>query len=126
MSTENRVIAGELVPSHVDADLPAQQGGLEVVGPSPLAAQGQSFDVRRFVHQAMRGKYILSIVLGLVVGGIFPALACKIGRPLYSSERIVPIAYQLPPVYDNGDNSRPMANFDPFMLSLRMFITRRA
>src|SRR5687768_16471021 len=126
MSTESRVIAGELVPSHVDPDLPAQQGGLEVVGPSPLAAQGQSFDVRRFVHQAMRGKYILSIVLGLVVGGIFAALAWKMGRPLYYSEGIVRIAYQLPPVYENGENSRPMANFEQFMLSQRMVITSRA
>ena len=123
MSNESRIIEGELVPSPRAGDLATHHGGaLDIVGPA--AVPPATFDVRRIVHQALRGRYVLSLVLGLIVGGAFGALAWKMGRPVYYSEGIVRIQYSLPAVL-GGTENRPLANFEQFMLSQRMVITSR-
>jgi succinoglycan biosynthesis transport protein ExoP len=126
MSNESRVITGELVPSPRDVGAPSHQGGaLDIVaGPGPLAGP-QSFDVRKFVHHALRGRYLLASFLGLLAGGAFGAAAWKLAAPVYFSEGIVRIAYTMPAVYVESENSRPIANFEQFMLSQRMVITSR-
>ena len=125
MSSESRVVTGELVPSPRDPDYVGGNGGALDVAAAPAPVPAQAFDVRRIVRDALRGRYILALVLGVITGGLFGALAWKMARPVYSSEGIVRIAYSMPSLLQDNEGNRQIPNFEQFMLSQRMVITSR-
>jgi polysaccharide biosynthesis transport protein len=125
MSNDSPIVTGELVPSQRDHDY-ATAGALDLAPARRVPARpAQPFDVRRIVHESLRGRYILAILLGLLTGAAFGAVAWKMSRPIYYSEGIVRIAYTLPTVLQETEQNRPLANFEQFMMSQRMVITSR-
>ena len=125
MSTDSPIVTGELVLSPRDREY-ATGGALEVASSRPAPSRpAQSLDVRRIVHESLRGRYLLAVVLGLLTGAAFGAVAWKMSRPIYYSEGIVRIAYTLPTVLQETEQNRPLANFEQFMMSQRMVITSR-
>ena len=92
---------------------------------STYRAKAAQFDLGRFVHRALRGKYGLAIVFGLITGSLAAFIGFKLGHPFYHSEGLVRIAYTLPEVSQETDQNRPMAMFDTFMQSQKLLITSR-
>jgi Mrp family chromosome partitioning ATPase/uncharacterized protein involved in exopolysaccharide biosynthesis len=78
------------------------------------------------VHQALRGRYVLAIILGMITGGLGTAAGWKLGKPTYHSESLIRVAYSLPQVFERTDQNEPMGQmFDTFMQSQRLLITSR-
>jgi capsular exopolysaccharide synthesis family protein len=123
MSNDTPIVTGELVHTPRER-VHAAGGALDLPSARP-ARPPQTMDVRRIVHDSLRGRYLLAIVLGLLTGAAFGAVAWKMSRPLYYSEGIVRIAYTLPTVLQETEQNRPLANFEQFMMSQRMVITSR-
>ena len=126
MSTDGPILTGELVPSPRDREYAVTGGTLEITNPRQAASRAAAgMDVRRIVHESLRGRYLLAVILGLVTGAGSGVAAWKLSRPTYYSEGIVRIAYSLPAVLQETEHNRPLANFEQFMLSQRMVITSR-
>ena len=105
------------------------------VGVSPVRKEGEGAsaprapkefgDFIRMIHRALRGYYILAIILGLIAAAGGAYAGWRLGFPTFHSESLLRVAYTLPEVMHETDQNKPMAMFDTFMLSQRMLITSR-
>ncbi len=95
-------------------------------GPMARPAQGGQLDMAKAVHGALRGHYLLVIVLGLMGGGGGGWLGWKYVQPVYKSEGLVRIASALPIVEKETDQNKPLAMFDTFMQSQKLLISSQA
>jgi Mrp family chromosome partitioning ATPase/uncharacterized protein involved in exopolysaccharide biosynthesis len=93
-------------------------------GGATVPAAG-AFDFKRWVTESLRGRYLLTIGLGVVCAGLFGAAGWRLAKPIYHSEGLVRIAYTMPEVMQETDQNRPLAMFETFMLSQRLLITSR-
>jgi Mrp family chromosome partitioning ATPase len=85
-----------------------------------------SFELKvlHFIHRALRGRYLLLLALGVIVGGICGYAAHQLFPPTFRSEGLVRIHYELPDVGDSStDQNRPMTSFDTFMQSQKLLIS---
>src|SRR5579864_4635435 len=90
------------------------------------APKVEPFNSGQFLQRALRGRYPLVIVLGILSGvaGVFAGL--WLFHPTYHSEGLLRIAYELPQVGDAPtDQNGPMVMFDTFMQSQKLLITSR-
>jgi succinoglycan biosynthesis transport protein ExoP len=58
-----------------------------------LATPAQPFNILKFVHTALRGRYALAVVLGLIVGAAGALGAWRLGKPQYQSEGLIRIKF---------------------------------
>ncbi|MDB5357460.1 MAG: hypothetical protein JWN24_3913 [Phycisphaerales bacterium] len=79
----------------------------------------------RNLHRALRGRYPLAVTLGLITGAIVAAAVWRLYRPMYRSEGLVQIAYSLPEVFSETDQTKPVPMFDTYMQSQRLLMTSR-
>lgn len=86
---------------------------------------GSTFDVKRWILESLRGRYLIAVGLGVVCGGLLAGVAWKFVKPVYHSEGLVRIAYTMPEVMTQTDQNAAMPQFDTFMLSQRLLITSR-
>src|SRR5688500_16001530 len=70
--------------------------------------QPANVDYLRLAQEAMRGRYVLAVVLGLITGGLFGAVGWKMSRPVYQSEGLVRIANSMPVVVEQTDQNQAM------------------
>jgi succinoglycan biosynthesis transport protein ExoP len=75
---------------------------------------------------ALRGRFVVVIVLGLITGAAAGVAGWKFTKPKYESEGLVSIRYSLPEVMAETDQNRPMPMYETFMQSQRLLITSRA
>jgi polysaccharide biosynthesis transport protein len=87
--------------------------------------QPQTTNYVRLVLHSLRGRYWLAVASGLVWAGIFCAALWYFVTPTYHSESLVHIAYTLPKVMHETDQTSPIPMFDAFMSSQRLLITSR-
>jgi polysaccharide biosynthesis transport protein len=84
-----------------------------------------NFNMMKFVHTALRGRYALAIILGLMTGALFAGLAWWLGKPVYQSEVLVRVRFNAPQIGAGGraDSSTPftivMASQKSLILSKR-------
>src|SRR5258706_424551 len=98
--------------------------GTELEQPALPAAA--NFNIGRFLHAILRGRYRLIITLGVITGAIAGAFAWRFARPIYHSEGLVRISYSLPEVIAETDQNKAMGfMFDPFIQSQKMLISSR-
>src|SRR5688500_14777259 len=85
----------------VKAEAPVDRTVLVNASPAialaPAAAPG-TFDVKRFVMRAMRGRWAFVIVVGLVTGGLAAWAGWNVGRPTYTSEGLIEFIKDAPVV----------------------------
>lgn len=101
----------------VDARAMAQGTG------TVLAHAPATPNIAKIVHQGLRGRYAICIVLGVVCGAAAALATLRLVHPMYRSEGLVKIAYSLPEVMHETDQNRPLPNFDMIMQSQRALIT---
>ena len=95
-----------------------------VISPPHNAHGGSAIPINPLhsVHLALRGKYLWSIVLGLICGGAIGAIAWRLAKPIYHAEGLLRIAYSLPEVVQETDQNKPLAQFDTYLQSQKMLI----
>jgi len=97
--------------------------GTELGQPAPAVA---NFNLGKFLHGILRGRYRLVITLGIITGAIAGAAGWRFARPIYHSEGLVRISYSLPEVIAETDQNKPLGfMFDPFIQSQKMLISSR-
>lgn len=74
------------------------------------------------VHRALRGRYIVVVLLALIGCAAGGYAGYKIMKPTYQSEGLLKIAYTLPQVMGPTDQNEAMAQFDTYMQSQRQII----
>lgn len=80
----------------------------------------------RVLHWALRGRYVLAVVLGLFAGAVCGVVGYKLQRPVYRSEGLVRIAYSLPQIMGPSEQNQPLGQmFDTLLQSQRQLITSR-
>ncbi len=89
----------------------------------PQPAEGT--DVYRRILRTLRGRYGLVTLLGLAGLGVGAFLGWHLGKPVYTSEGLVRIAYAIPHVMQETDQNRPMDMFEAFMQSQQALISSR-
>ena len=86
---------------------------------------GDEPQLLQIAHRALRGKYWLVILLGLICGFGGGKLGMKLGKPTYRSEGLIRIAYRSPPVLKQADDNLPVEVFDAFLQSQKLVIGSR-
>jgi hypothetical protein len=77
------------------------------------------------VHRGLRGRYVLAVVLGVVLGAALLSLAYLFVRPQYQSIALIRVApTQAKIIYQTEDNAQ-MANWDSFVMAQVSFIQSR-
>ena len=104
-------------------DVPGGGGAQGYGVVQPVAPQPDFW--QRVFGQALRGRYFLATVLGLVTGVICALVGWELGNNLYQSEGLIRIAYTKPAVIRESDLNRPIAMYDAFMRSQQLLITSR-
>src|SRR5690349_6081455 len=77
------------------------------------------------VHRALRGRYIVVVLLALIGGAAGGYGGYKVIKPTFQSEGLLKIAYTLPQVMGPTDQNEAVAQFDTYMQSQRLVITSR-
>jgi succinoglycan biosynthesis transport protein ExoP len=108
--------------ARTSTDIEVQSGGEDLGG---LPKQASSDHIGKTLHRALRGRYPLAITLGLVTGLLAAAVVWRLYRPMYRSEGLVQIAYSLPEVFSETDQTKPVPMFDTYMQSQRLLMTSR-
>lgn len=106
-------------------DLVVSRGGLSapVMGADP---RGEDWlGPYRVVHRALRGRYILVLMLGLLGAAVGGWAGWRSQKPLYRSEGVIRIAYATPPALKETDVNGPLAMFEALMQSQRLLLTGR-
>jgi hypothetical protein len=67
-------------------------------GHGGAAGDGDDLQILHIAHRALRGKYWIVIILGLICGFGGAKVGLKLGKPVYRSEGMIRIAYRSPPV----------------------------
>jgi uncharacterized protein involved in exopolysaccharide biosynthesis len=122
--TSSRQMTGVAV-SDSPRDLGHAYGGL--TRPMPAGASGGDdwLGPYRSVHRALRGRYIVVILLALLGAGLGGFAGWKSQKPLYRSEGVIRIAYVTRPAMKETDVNGPVAMFEAFMQSQRLLLTSR-
>lgn len=115
--------SGEHEDRHVDAERLGFDRDSAQVDRLPRRSKDPLLNAAHFVHRALRGRYPLAVVLGVVVAAIAAFAGHRLGKPVYHSEGLVRIAYTLPEVSQQTDQNRPLPVFDTFMQSQKLLIT---
>jgi capsular exopolysaccharide synthesis family protein len=103
----------------------ASRRGVEVE-PHREHADAGGMKIALMAHQALRGRYLFAIVLGLVAGVLFGAAGWLVSKPVYQSEGLIRIANSLPVAIEQTDQNQPLGSMlDTFVMSQRLLITSR-
>jgi len=97
--------------------------GLAMVDASPKAPVTPNPVL--ILHRALRGRYLLAITLGLLLGGIGAYVGWRSKSPTYRSQGLIRIAAALPTVMVETDQNRFLGMFDTFMQSQKLLIGSR-
>ena len=81
------------------------------------------FSPYRLLHQYLRGRYLLALVLGLMLASVLGFMGWRSTKPLYRSEGLIRVAYEVPRVMQANQEYRPMDVFLAFMQSQQALIT---
>jgi len=98
-------------------------GGGALGGAELPAGSGGGMGKR--VHNALRGRYWIAIVLGVIFGGTGGYFGWKSQQPVYRGEAMIMIAYNLPVVGFGDGRQGPMLNFEEYLQSQAMMMTTR-
>ncbi len=79
----------------------------------------------RMLHHALRGRYLLVIIGGVLVAGACAVTAWRYTHPVYASDALVHIAFSMPVVRTSTDQNQGLPMFDTFMESQKTLITSR-
>jgi Mrp family chromosome partitioning ATPase/uncharacterized protein involved in exopolysaccharide biosynthesis len=74
---------------------------------------------------ALRGRYVLVIVLGLCFGAAAGYAGRKMGKITFQSEGLIRIAYATPVAMKTTDVNQPMPMYDAFMRSQQLLMQSR-
>jgi succinoglycan biosynthesis transport protein ExoP len=78
------------------------------------------------IHQSLRGRYWIGLVLGTILGGVGAYFGWKSQQPVYRGEGLIRIAMNRQIVDPRAtDTSGLMANFEEYVQSQAMLITSR-
>jgi Mrp family chromosome partitioning ATPase/glycosyltransferase involved in cell wall biosynthesis len=89
------------------------------------SGEGESMDINRMIYRALRGRYRLTLVLALIVGGAAAAAGWIWAGPLYLGDGMVRIASALPTVIQQTDQNQPIPMFESFMQAQQELVTSR-
>ncbi len=104
----------------------AQTGQTANNGAAAPNAEGESLqETLTRCHRALRGRYLTAIGLGIVCALLFAFAGWKFAPYVFKSEGLVRIAYELPQVFQETNQNKPMATFDAFLQSQKLLITSR-
>ncbi len=115
----------------------AASNGNRILGPvasdAPLAlpggvsegSSGGGKDPYRSVVRALRGRMRVVLPCAIVCAAVCGFFAYRSQKPVYRSEGLLRIAYQLPTVMNGSDKSSPMAMYDDFMQSQATLVGTR-
>jgi len=97
--------------------------------PSPYHAElprpAETVDAYVMVRQALRGRYLQFVALSMLGAAVGAAAGWKAGRPMFTSEAQVRIAYATPPVAVETDQNKWLGPYDTVMRSQEQVITSR-
>jgi len=83
-------------------------------------------DPVRVVHGALRGRYVLAVLLALIGAGLGGYAGHRFQPPQYRSEGLIRIAYVLPSVSTMiPEQNLPMTMFDAFLRAEQLLMTSR-
>ncbi len=106
------------------ADLPSIRGkldrderGLEQPVAPADAAEEEAFSPYHFIHQHLRGRYLLAIGLGLLCAAAMAVVGWNMTSPMYRSEALLRIAYEQQRVLQASPDYKPMEVYEAFMQS---------
>ncbi|MGE5609592.1 MAG: P-loop NTPase [Bacillota bacterium] len=111
--------------SHAVRDMPLPYGGLARPVPNTESKGEDWLGPYRVVHRALRGRYIVVLVIGLLGAGLGSWAGWRSQKPLYRSEGVIRIAYATPPALKETDVNGPLAMFEALMQSQRLLLTGR-
>ncbi len=104
---------------------PMQQQNATLGGAADLPA-GNPPGMMKKVHTALRGRYWIAIVLGVVCGIVGGYFGFKSQQPIYRGEGLIQIAFSTPAIMTPSDRSGPMINFEEYLQSQSMLLSSRA
>ena len=76
----------------------------------------------RFIHNALRGRYLAVIVTGIALGSLLGAAGWMCSDVSYKSEALLRISYDIPRVSSQSPEFRPVEVFEAFMQSQQALI----
>ncbi len=111
-------------------NLPVSIGGAsDQVANLPAMASAQPkrkiedwFSPYYIAHQYLRGRYLLAIGAGLILGSGLAYLGWTHTKPLYQSEALIRISYEIPKVMGNNEDYRPVEIYQALMQSQQQLI----
>jgi capsular exopolysaccharide synthesis family protein len=84
-------------------------------------------DPARIIHGALRGRYVLAVLLALIGAGLGGYAGHRFQAAQYRSEGLIRIAYILPNVTTTiPEQNLPMTMFDAFLRAQQLLMTSRA
>ena len=109
-------------------NLPAMKGDGEQISVPPLVAEPRKkledwFSPYYVVHQYLRGRYIPAIGFGLLLAGCLAYVGWKKTAPMYRSEALIRISYEIPKVMGTNEDYRPVEIYQALMQSQQQLIT---
>ncbi len=109
------------------SDQPAQTSReIERYVEQPLAMPQPAIDPLVTVRRSLRGRMGWVSVIGLIAAAVGAAAGWRFDKPLFRSEGLVRIAYQLPIVANPTDQNAPIVMFDAFMRSQELKMASRS
>jgi capsular exopolysaccharide synthesis family protein len=128
MATEGADGKSSSPPEHVVLDAhraPVKAGAQRPTAQAEPAAQ--PLNIGKVIFRGLRGRYLLAISLGILLGGGAAAVAWRLGYPIYESQGLIRIANARPQVLSPTDQNEaiPMLMFDTFMQSQKLLISSR-
>jgi Mrp family chromosome partitioning ATPase len=92
---------------------------------APPSTDG-SWDIVQILGRALRGRYLLAVVLSMLGAGIGATTGWYSAGPLYRSDGMVRIASVLPQVIQQNDQNQPIPMLESFMEAQQGLITSRS
>ncbi len=80
------------------------------------------FSPYRLIHQYLRGRYAVAIICGLVLAVLMATLGWMSTKPLYRSEALIRISFDIPRVIEGEQEYRSLDVFMAFMASQQAMI----
>src|SRR5580692_4753858 len=105
------------IPNH-NAMVPARERVIEMPMHTPHHipdSDDAAFDPFVVLRRSLRGRMGWVITLSIIAAIVFAIAGYRYEKPIYKSEALVRIAYQLPPIISETDQNAPMAMFESYM-----------
>jgi succinoglycan biosynthesis transport protein ExoP len=118
---------------HPNAMVPSRERMYEMAQPAyapppppPPESEDLRFDPFVVLRRSLRGRMGWVISISIIAALIFAAAGWFYEKPLYKSEALVRIAYQLPPIINETDQNAPMAMFESYMRTEALRMSSRS